>query len=113
MLMQKSFLAVCAGTMLFAAAASAQTPPPAPSTATGPTEVTAPPATPEGGVPAFVKPETAEQRKSRLSTPEDPGLNPDPKKHFWRFGKSFHIEKFERQWAAFDEPEGFVRPWKF
>ncbi len=65
---------------------------------------------PDGGVPAYIQPETPEQRKARLGTAEDPGLNPDPGKSFWRFGKSYHIERFERRFAAYDAEPGFVRP---
>ncbi len=65
---------------------------------------------PEGGVPVWVRPETPEQRRERLSTPEDPGPDPDPKKTFYRFGRPFHIERFERRWAAYDKEPGFVRP---
>lgn len=66
-----------------------------------------------GSEPQYIRPETPEQRKSRLGTPEDPGPNPDPNKHFWRFGKSYHIEKFDRRWEAWDVEEGFVRPIAF
>lgn len=70
-----------------------------------------PPTPPAGSPPVYVKAETPEQRKTRLATPEDPGVNPDPSKHYWRFGKSYHIEKSPRAWAAFDQGEGFVRPY--
>ncbi|MGZ7078949.1 MAG: FG-GAP repeat domain-containing protein [Thermoanaerobaculia bacterium] len=65
---------------------------------------------PDGGEPVFIRPETAEQRKARIGSAEDPGSNPDPSKHFWRFGKSEHIERFERRFAAYDQEEGYVRP---
>ncbi|MBK5260217.1 MAG: VCBS repeat-containing protein [Thermoanaerobaculia bacterium] len=65
---------------------------------------------PEGGMPAWVRPETPEQRRERLSTSEDPGINPDPKKVFFRFGRPFHIERYERRWAAYDRDMGQVRP---
>ncbi|MEA2329325.1 MAG: hypothetical protein QOE68_4284 [Thermoanaerobaculia bacterium] len=65
---------------------------------------------PEGGMPTWIKPETPEHRRERLGTNVDPGINPDPEMHFWRFGKSFHIEKYERKWAAYDREEGTVRP---
>lgn len=65
---------------------------------------------PEGGMPKYVRPETPQQRKARIGSVEDPGLDPDPGKHFWRFNQSFHIGKFERKWAAYDVEEGFVRP---
>ncbi len=94
--MKKFFLSMCAALMLSAIAAigAAQTNPQA---GMGPT-------------PTYLKAETAEQRKTRLGTAEDPGLDPDPDKHFYRFGKSFHIEKTLRRYAVWDQPEGFVRP---
>jgi hypothetical protein len=49
----------------------------------------------------------------RLGTPEDPGADPDPNKHYWRFGKSYHIEKFDRRWEAWDAEQGWVRPTAF
>jgi hypothetical protein len=68
-------------------------------------------AVPDGGMPEFVHPETPEQRQARLGTAEDPGPNPDPTKHFWRFGKSYHITKFERRLAAYDASDkNYVRP---
>lgn len=108
---QKSFIAVCSG-VLFAAVSAAQTTETPASSATPAAGVAAQTAQ-AGGVPTFVRPETPAERQARLATPEDPGTDPDPKKHFWRFGKSYHIEKFERVWAKYDQPEGFVRPWGF
>jgi hypothetical protein len=65
----------------------------------------------DGGAPTYLKPETAEERKARLGTTEDPGPNPDEKKIFHRFGHDYHIEKYSRQWEAFDRvQEGWVRP---
>lgn len=108
---QKWILAVCvASATALAAAAHAQTP----ATATAPsaraTNASAGGQMPEGGVPTWIKPETPEHRLERLGTRVDPGPNPDPETHFWRFGKSFHIERAERKWAAFDREEGTVRP---
>lgn len=69
---------------------------------------------PEGGQPAYLKAETPEQRKARLGTAEDPGTNPDPEKHYWRFGRAWHIEKFDRKWESYEGVEpGFVRPYAF
>lgn len=66
---------------------------------------------PEGGMPTYIRPETPAQRKARLGTAEDPGMDPDPSKHFWRFGKSQHISKYERRWAAYDTGDpSLVRP---
>lgn len=67
----------------------------------------------EGGEPRFVRPETPEQRKARLGTPEDPGTSPDPEKIWWRFGKPFKIQRFDRKWAVFSEDPRFVRPFGF
>jgi len=68
----------------------------------------------DGGAPHYIRPETPEQRKARLGTAEDPGPDPDPNVHYWRFGRSFHIEKFDRRWENWDGQEpGFVRPFGF
>jgi hypothetical protein len=68
----------------------------------------------DGGEPKYIKPETAEQRKARLGTDQDPGPNPDPQKHFWRYGKSVHIERYLRKFAndAGGEP-GTIRPFGY
>lgn len=65
---------------------------------------------PDGGPPQFIREETPQQRKDRIGTQEDPGPNPDPKKIFHRFGHEYRIERFERRLAAYDQPEGWVRP---
>lgn len=67
----------------------------------------------EGGEPRFVRPETPEERKERLGTPEDPGTNPDPEKIWWRFGRPFKIQRFERKWAVYEQDRRFVRPFGF
>lgn len=75
-------------------------------------QITATPATNaeiEGGAPSYVKEETPEQRRARVGE-VDPGANPDPKAEFSRFGKKWKIERYERQWAAYDAQPGFVRP---
>jgi hypothetical protein len=95
--------------MFVAMIALAQKPQPAPTasaatTTTASTEV-------EGGKPGFIKPETAEERSARLGTPEDPGPNPDSKTVFYRFGKPYRIERFERKWATYEGvSRGWVRP---
>ena len=107
MLVRRFSIAVVASAVMAAAVVSAQTP--APSAGAGPAQVSA--AVPDGGVPEFVRPETPEQRKLRLGTAEDPGPDPDPAKHFWRYGNSFHISKFERRLATYDSSDAnFVRP---
>jgi hypothetical protein len=60
--------------------------------------------------PHYLHKETAEQRQSRLATQEDPGVSPDPTKRYIRFGKEYHIERYDRKYAIFDVEEGWVRP---
>src|SRR5450759_1628388 len=110
MLDRKLILATCVAAAL-APAAFAQTP--AKPVPTAAPQTTATPSTatvPDGGMPAWIKPETPEHRRERLGTYTDPGINPDPSVNFWRFGKSYHIEKYDRKWAAYDRDEGAVRP---
>jgi hypothetical protein len=67
---------------------------------------------PNGGPPHYWKPETAEERMARLDTGGvDPGPEPDPEKVWTRKGgRKFKIARFERRWARFDAPPGYVRP---
>jgi hypothetical protein len=60
--------------------------------------------------PHYIRKETAEQRLSRLATQEDPGVSPDPTRKYIRFGKEYHIERYDRKYAMFDVEEGWVRP---
>jgi len=94
-------LAALAATSLLA-----QTTQPAPATSTQPQVAAAV----EGGEPQYIKPETAQQRRDRLGTAEDPGTNPDPNTVWWRFGKKYNIHRYERKWARYDVQEGWVRP---
>jgi hypothetical protein len=66
------------------------------ATTTAPATTTSAPATKEtaGGTPKYLTPETPEQRAARVG-PVDPGLDPDPKQTFYRYGKKYHIEKFD------------------
>lgn len=97
-----------------ASSVSAQTPPPQPAPAPSPATTTASQQVPDGGMPAYLKPETPEQRKQRLGIDEDPGINPDPSAHYWRYGKSYHIEKFDRRWASYQDVDpGEVRPFAY
>jgi hypothetical protein len=80
-------------------------------------EEPAPPATAEptgeidGGTPRYIKPETAEQRRERLATAEDPGLDPNPETIWWRFGKQFKIHKLSKDvMVDVAGQPGFVRP---
>jgi hypothetical protein len=105
---RKFILATCVAAALMPAA-FAQTPtkPVAvPQPAAAPSNETVP----DGGMPAWIKPETPQQRNDRIGTHPDPGINPDPATHYWRFGKPYHIEKYDRKWAAYDREEGTVRP---
>lgn len=66
---------------------------------------------PEGGIPSYIKEETAEERRNRLGTQVDPGINPDPGRIWVRFGKKYRIRKYEREFARYfpDQPN-VVRP---
>ena len=90
-----------------AQAADAQTPP-APEQTAAP--AASAPATIDGGPPRYIRPETPEQRRERLGTPEDPGLDPDPETVWWRFGKAFKISKHEKRYAKYGAEAGYVRP---
>ena len=107
---RKLILAICVALMALIPSAFAQVPPtpaeqqPKAATATADSDQI-----PEGGVPGWIDPETPEHRRDRIGG-EDPGPNPDPNKHFWRFGKSYHIERYDRFRAAYDREYGTVRP---
>jgi hypothetical protein len=107
-MLRRFSIAVAAAAVMSAAVALAQ--PATPKQATESTaQVSA--AMPDGGIPQFIRAETPEQRKGRLGTAEDPGLNPDPNKHYWRYGKSYHITKYERRFAIYDASDAnYVRP---
>lgn len=62
------------------------------------------------GAPAQQPEETPEQRLERLGVPEDPGPDPDPEREWFRFGRRYKILKFEKRFAAYDQPKGYVRP---
>lgn len=112
MLSRKSWFVF--GIVMAAAGAIAQTQPAATTAGATPAQSSASaPAAVEGGTPTYVKPETPEQRRARLGTPEDPGPNPDPEKIYYRYGKPYKIVRYERQWAKYDAPEGLVRPFAF
>jgi len=110
MFARKLMMILCAAS---ASVALAQRPAPPPVPQAAPAAAPAP-GVPDGGVPTYPKPETPEQRKARLGTAEDPGLDPDQSKVFWRFGRNQHIEKFEKRWANFENAEpGYVLPFAF
>jgi FG-GAP-like repeat len=110
----RAMITCAAGVAAIAAlAAVAQEKPVAPAGATAPqlTAPAAPAVQVEGGPPVYLHPETPEQRLERIGTREDPGPDPDPKKIFTRFGRRYHIERYERKWASYDGvPPGWVRP---
>jgi hypothetical protein len=54
--------------------------------------------------------ETPEQRLQRLGVQEDPGPTPDPEREWVRFGRRYKILRFEKRFAAYDQPKGYVRP---
>ncbi|HUP49878.1 MAG TPA: VCBS repeat-containing protein [Thermoanaerobaculia bacterium] len=65
----------------------------------------------EGGTPAWIRAETPDERKARLGTSEDPGLDPDPDREWERFGYKFKVERYPREFASYeDQPPGMVRP---
>ncbi len=75
---------------------------------------TAPPTAqePDGGAPTYVKAETPEERRLRVGN-VDPGPNPDEHTLFYRSSQAFHITRFDRKWAVFDQSPGNVRPFAF
>lgn len=99
-------LSISSGALAAQSSASQQQVPTAPATTT---TSTAGQAAIDGGVPTYIKAETAEQRRLRLG-PVDPGPDPDEKTLFSRNSRAYHIAKFEKRWAAFDQPAGAVRP---
>lgn len=111
--MSKVLSFVVAMTLLVSSASFAQTAPPPSGSATTTTAAPQPvdPSKMEGGAPRFIRPETPEQRMARLGTPTDPGADPDSTTIWWRFGKKYTIHKFEKQYAKYDQQEGWVRPW--
>jgi hypothetical protein len=87
---------------------------------TGPAPSTAAPAAaaaanvPEGGMPKYIKEETPEQRMVRLGTQQDPGIDPDPEKIWWRFAGEYQIHKYERRLSSTDGvAPGWIRPFGF
>jgi ABC-type polysaccharide/polyol phosphate export permease len=65
----------------------------------------------EGGVPSY---RTRDSRAAEASPrTRDPGTNPDPAKHFWRYGCSYHIENMIADGKLRGQEPGFVRPFGF
>ncbi len=110
MFTRKLILALClaAGGALPLQAQTQTAQPPSPQTPQPPAAVASIPAqgpavsasAVDGGQPKWIRPETAEQRKLRLGTIEDPGPDPDPKKRWERYGHSYFIERADRRWAT-------------
>ena len=67
-------------------------------------------AIPDGGMPRWIRPETPEERRARIATTEDPGLDPDPDKIWIRFGHEYKIRKFDKKGVRPAKRPGFVRP---
>lgn len=65
---------------------------------------------PDGGMPHYIRPETPEQRRERLGTAEDPGINPDPDKIWWRYGRQYKIVRFDKKWSKYTDTPGYVKP---
>jgi hypothetical protein len=107
---RKLILAASSVAMTMTLGVFAQQTPASPKPATASTSASAT-TVPEGGMPTWIKPETTEQRHTRIGTAEDPGINPDPARQWWRYGRVFTIERYERKWAAYDREEGTVRPY--
>ena len=111
MSIRKLLIAIAPFVMVAVVYAQPTTPAQSSPGSTNPPAVAPTPGAPDGGMPAYIRPETPQQRAARLGTAEDPGVDPDPNKHYWRFGHSYHITRYERRWAAYDQPDpAFVRP---
>ena len=111
MLDRKVLLAICVSASVGAGVFAQQTNASAKPAVPPPATATQDQAVPEGGMPAWIKPETPKQRHDRLGTQADPGINPDSKVQWWRYGRAYTIERYERRWAAYDREEGTVRPY--
>src|SRR2546428_14082570 len=101
MFVRKLIMAACVALLWPATVSLAQT-----SAAQPAPVVTTTTDVPPGGMPVFIHPETDQQRKDRLGIQEDPGINPDPNKHYWRVGHFPHIERLGPKKAAYDQPPG-------
>jgi hypothetical protein len=109
MLSRKSLLVLLL-TVATALAANAQTPAATSSAKQDAKQI-------DGGTPFFKtltgKPETPEQRALRVGN-VDPGADPDPKQIFVRYGKRYHIEKYDNRWVVYTGGEpGWARPYGF
>lgn len=102
--------------MAFAAVALVATVEPAAAQTSRPWETAAPVIeteegdVPDGGMPRYIRPETPQERKERIGIDEDPGINPDPKTVYRRFGSNYTIQRFDRRWVKYTDRPGFVRP---
>ena len=105
MLHRISTFVAASASLIAATIMLAQQPQPAPSSAAPPQTPSASAEEVEGGPPSYVKVETPQQRRDRVGA-VDPGPNPDEKTKFYRYGKEFHIARFEKKWASFDQEIG-------
>ncbi|HVT46025.1 MAG TPA: VCBS repeat-containing protein [Thermoanaerobaculia bacterium] len=64
----------------------------------------------EAAALAAETPESRQEQLDRWGVQQDPGPDPDPKQEWIRFGRKYTIEKFQKKRAAWDQPEGWVRP---
>ena len=102
---------IAAASLVAASLVSGQTTPPAPQPPAPAT--TSASSTQEGGTPSYIKTETPEERRERVGL-VDPGPDPDTKTVFYRYGKAYHIERYEKKWAKFDQDDPrLVRPYGF
>jgi VCBS repeat protein len=105
---------ICLAAIALTVPAQAQEPQPTPSAPAA--TATASEKIPDGGMPTFLRPETPKQRMERIGTAEDPGIDPDLEKVYWRFGKAYQIHKYDRFWAVYspDRPDlNMIRPMGF
>jgi hypothetical protein len=109
----RKFLGCVLSVLMLAAPVTLVAGPQTPAPGTAESGETATAGATDGGVPRYIRPETPEQRRERLGTQEDPGLDPDPEKIWIRFGKKFKIKKYDKKWARYTDQPGFVKPLAF
>jgi FG-GAP-like repeat len=64
---------------------------------------------PDGGMPRYIHPETPEQRMKRIAMNEDPGIDPDPKKQWYRNGIYYTIGKVDKRLTRPGNKAGWVK----
>lgn len=105
MSIQKSLLLVCLSIPVAATGMAAPQ-----QSAKPPAGATARADVPEGGEPRYIRPETPAERKARLRTTEDPGMNPDPEKIFMRGEQAYTIFRYDKEHAEYAAKPGWVKP---